>query len=316
MNSQSLIVIVIPTYNRAHLIGQTLDSILAQTYWNWECIVVDDGSNDYTDELLTFYAEKDARIQYFHRPKNRPKGANVCRNYGFELGKGEYIIWFDSDDLMTHNHLEVKLNSLVKSKKDFVIGKTQNFSSKGFQNTYQYESDLKKINLENYILRKIHWYTYDVIIIRALAEKITFNEQMKSWQDYNYFCKMLVESTSCIFLDEVLTHRRIHECSIQAKMMGSPVIFNAQLLEALLLTYEDVSAQINSYTRKELTRNLMNLCFDLAKLNRINKNTVKVFFKVKKTFGIKGVCYFISSLFSGLILNKGDFILNKAKCKN
>ena len=59
-----LVSIIIPAYNRAHLIGETLDSVLAQTYINWECIVIDDGSNDNTSELLAEYCKKDNRFQY------------------------------------------------------------------------------------------------------------------------------------------------------------------------------------------------------------------------------------------------------------
>ena len=94
-----LVSIIIPTYNRAHFIGETLESVIAQTYENWECIVVDDGSTDYTDELMEYYCKKDTRIQYHHRPDIKPRGANACRNYGFGVSKGEYINWFDSDDL-------------------------------------------------------------------------------------------------------------------------------------------------------------------------------------------------------------------------
>ena len=63
-----LVSIIIPTYNRVHLIGDTLDSVLSQTYTNWECIVVDDGSTDGTNELLVEYLKKDKRIQY-HQSK-------------------------------------------------------------------------------------------------------------------------------------------------------------------------------------------------------------------------------------------------------
>jgi len=54
---------------------------LAQTYTNWECIVVDDGSTDATPSILKMYCEKDSRFQYHQRPINKPKGANICRNY-------------------------------------------------------------------------------------------------------------------------------------------------------------------------------------------------------------------------------------------
>lgn len=107
-SSSPLVSIIIPTYNRAHLIGETLDSVLAQTYQNWECIVVDDGSTDGTDEVMAAYMAKDTRFQYHHRPKDRLPGGNAARNYGFEVSKGEYIQWFDSDDLMLPEFINEK----------------------------------------------------------------------------------------------------------------------------------------------------------------------------------------------------------------
>ena len=109
-----LVSIIIPTYNRAHLIGETLDSILAQTYTNWECIIIDDGSSDDTLEVIDNYIKKDNRFQYYRRPVERSKGPNVCRNFGYELSKGEYINWFDSDDVMLPTFLE-KTNLLCFS---------------------------------------------------------------------------------------------------------------------------------------------------------------------------------------------------------
>ena len=82
-----LVSIIILTFNRGHLIGETLDSVMLQTYENWECIVVDDGSRDNTSKLLKSYVQKDSRFQYHHRSSKRLKGANACRNYGFELSK-------------------------------------------------------------------------------------------------------------------------------------------------------------------------------------------------------------------------------------
>ena len=110
-----LVSIIIPTYNRVHLIGETLDSIIAQTYQNWECIVVDDGSTDGTDELMAAYVGQDSRFQYHHRPEERLSGGNAARNYGFEMSKGEYINWFDSDDLMHSEKLEKQVKTLHNS---------------------------------------------------------------------------------------------------------------------------------------------------------------------------------------------------------
>ncbi|NMH25329.1 glycosyltransferase family 2 protein [Flavobacterium solisilvae] len=109
-----LVSIIIPTYNRAHLIGETLNSVLAQTYTHWECIIVDDGSTDNTDEVVGEYVKKDSRFQYHKRDFNKRKGASSCRNIGLELANGEYIQFLDSDDLMDDNKIEVQIDKLIR----------------------------------------------------------------------------------------------------------------------------------------------------------------------------------------------------------
>jgi len=116
-----LVSIIIPTYNRAHLIGETLDSISNQTYQNWECIIVDDGSDDATQEVVSRYVVKDNRFKFYNRPFEMQKGACSCRNYGFELSKGYYINWFDSDDIMLADFLIFKVEAFTANY-DFVIG--------------------------------------------------------------------------------------------------------------------------------------------------------------------------------------------------
>lgn len=107
-----LVSIIIPTYNRAHLIGETLDSVLAQTYINWECIIVDDRSTDDTKEVIDSYLYGDVRFSYFKRPEKYFKGASSCRNYGFEKSQGKYIQWIDDDDMISINKIEFQVNIL------------------------------------------------------------------------------------------------------------------------------------------------------------------------------------------------------------
>src|SRR5690606_36556858 len=121
MPNQPLVSIIIPTFNRAHLIGETLDSVLAQTYQNWECIVVDDGSTDKTEATVGAYLKRDARFRLFKRPDHKPKGANACRNYGFEKSKGEYVQWFDSDDLMHPEKLTIKIKYAFSQRADIIV---------------------------------------------------------------------------------------------------------------------------------------------------------------------------------------------------
>lgn len=97
--ANSLVSIIIPTYNRAELIEETLHSVKNQTYQNWECIVVDDGSADDTVERVRQMAKLDDRIQVICRDAE-PKGACTCRNTGLLASKGGYVIFLDSDDLL------------------------------------------------------------------------------------------------------------------------------------------------------------------------------------------------------------------------
>jgi len=123
---QSIISIIIPVYNRPKLVAECLDSILAQTNPNWECIVVDDGSTDSTWEVLKEYAEKDERIRIFKRHRE-PKGAPTCRNIGADLSQGEYIIFFDSDDILMPYAVDQKI-VWMNSNSDIDCGVCQQIS--------------------------------------------------------------------------------------------------------------------------------------------------------------------------------------------
>src|SRR5687767_9278561 len=92
--------IVIPTYNRAHLIKKTIESVLAQDFADFELLVVDDGSKDDTESVVSSFTDK--RVHYFKK-QNGERGA--ARNFGAARAKGSYLNFFDSDDLLYRNHL-------------------------------------------------------------------------------------------------------------------------------------------------------------------------------------------------------------------
>lgn len=94
-----LVSIIIPTFNRATLIGKALDSVINQTYTHWECLVIDDGSTDDSMPILEHYHDLDARVKVYKRNRE-PKGAPTCRNIGLHHAQGDYIIFLDSDDYL------------------------------------------------------------------------------------------------------------------------------------------------------------------------------------------------------------------------
>ncbi|PKD21137.1 hypothetical protein APR41_12030 [Salegentibacter salinarum] len=184
---------------------------------------MDDGSTDYTEKLMEFYCAKDFRIQFHHRPKKRRKGANACRNYGFELCKGKYIQWFDSDDLMAPNFLDLKVKAIEENKVDYVISKSANFKDPNradiiSKNEKYYRFNDFEITNYNYVTQKINWLTYDFLGKREVCEKVRFNETLSSGQEYNFFSKLTCFSVNGLIIDSYLTYRRMHSQSIRSNL--------------------------------------------------------------------------------------------------
>lgn len=306
---QFLVSIIIPTYNRAYLIGETLDSILSQTYAEWECIIVDDGSTDNTDEILSEYVNKNNRFIYFKRPENKPKGANACRNIGLEKAKGDYVVFFDSDDLMTPNHLELKMTKIAQSEYDYVITRTKFFNKENIQIDDYYQFDKYEITPHNYVTQKINWLTYDICLKAGLAKSIQFNENLQSGQEYNYFCKLVYKSVNAVFIDEVVTLRRHHNNSIRSRLKSEYQI-KESLFKANLYTYMDIAEMASAETRLYLIEKVGRFIMDRRTF--FGHSPAKIFQYLRKETGFKCIyvyLYLISMKFTG----KGNYFREQFK---
>lgn len=101
-----MISVIIPSYNYGHLIAEALDSVINQTFKDWEIIVVDDGSKDNTKEVVSKYIQKDSRISYYEQQNAGPSAA---RNKAMKIAKGDFIQFLDADDLIERKKFEVQL---------------------------------------------------------------------------------------------------------------------------------------------------------------------------------------------------------------
>ncbi|MGJ8551128.1 glycosyltransferase family 2 protein [Winogradskyella wichelsiae] len=191
-----LVSIIIPTFNRAHLIGETLDSVLAQTYQNWECIVVDDGSTDHTAEVLSSYCDKDSRFQYHHRPADRLPGGNAARNYGFEISKGEYLIFLDSDDIIIDTNLEYRVKYCNIYDLDVLINPTGTFNNVLGDSDLLWNKVEENSSVIEFVTSYLHldmpWHTNGPTWNRLFYEKVGgWNESLGAWQDWELHCRLL-----------------------------------------------------------------------------------------------------------------------------
>lgn len=253
-----LVSIIIPTYNRAHLIAETLDSVLGQTYENWECIIVDDGSTDDTDEVLGIYVTKDSRFQYHHRPKTRPKGANACRNYGFEFSKGEYINWFDSDDIMMPNFLKEHLLILVNEKVEVSICRFSVFNGKIENVVYNSKREIKGGEegfLQDYVSGNLNINTPAVTWSRLTVAKFSYDVTLSRAQELKFIFDILSsQKVKCQLSDDVLVLVRSHEQSITAKFEEkiASVLLSEIKVRREILYYAKINNWENYYFIKVL----------------------------------------------------------------
>ena len=106
-----LISIIVPIYNVENYLRQCLDSIMGQTYKNFECLLINDGSPDHSADICREYVSKDSRFRYFEKENG---GVSSARNLGIEYSKGEYITFIDSDDWVDSDYLEALYTTLLE----------------------------------------------------------------------------------------------------------------------------------------------------------------------------------------------------------
>ena len=206
-----MVSIITPTYNSSKYIEETIQSVLNQTYTNWELLITDDCSSDNTIQIIEAYQAKDKRIKLFRLETN--SGAAVARNNSIAKSKGRFIAFLDSDDLWHFSKLENQL-SFMGQEIDFCFTAYQymdeysvrkNKTVDSLQSgSFSYQDMLKKkatLGCSTVILRKKSFDDLNMPLIRT-------------GQDYAMWLKILKSGTNAFVLNKVLTFYRITPNSI------------------------------------------------------------------------------------------------------
>lgn len=228
--------IVIPSYNRAALIGKTIESVQAQTFTSYEVIIVDDGSTDNTTEVVQSYLSD--KITY-HKKENAERA--VARNFGTKRANGQYINWLDSDDLMLPNHLQVIYDFLEANQFPNVI-----------HTGFRHEDDKGNVlEVKNNFppqmsaeLLKANTFSCNNIIVKketALANLFIEDRELSASEDYNLWIRLAaLQPVLCCNTVTVIVVN--HENRSVFTMRNRDILIN-RFEKLLRYTVEDAAVQ-------------------------------------------------------------------------
>lgn len=192
-----LISVIIPVYNSEKYIKRCIDSVLGQTYQNYEIILVDDGSTDRSGEICDEYAEQRNFIRVIHQNN---KGQAAARNVAIELAKGEWISFVDSDDMIHPQMLEILYNATQKDKVSISI--CDSIADKripvDFFENQEEKIEYLAINEESmrklfYLEKNYYWIAWAKLIRKEIIQKRIFTEG-KIFEDNAVVCQWLYEA--------------------------------------------------------------------------------------------------------------------------
>lgn len=207
-----LVSIITPMYNNEHVISETITSVLNQTYFNWEMLLVDDSSSDQTINIVKAIIKTEVRIKLFEHSEN--KGAAAARNMGTKMAKGNYIAFLDADDLWVTNKLELQVNQLVNDITDVSFG------------SYEWmDSENKPLNKKVHALKQL---TYSKLLKANYIGNLTgmynckklgkiYTKDLKKRQDWLLWLEAIKRSDKpAVGLAETIAYYRIAEGSLSS----------------------------------------------------------------------------------------------------
>lgn len=217
-----LISIVIPVYNAEKYLEQCLNSIKNQTYKNFEVILVNDGSDDNSENICKSFSEEDARFKYFTKSNG---GASSARNFGLDNVTGDYITFIDADDWVDENHLEVLINNIKDNNSDMAISSikkfdmSNNFHFRMYSNQEKYLLNFGKMSKDELLVKLpkliLASNSYKIAVSKLfkkeLVTDVRFDESIVYGEDLEFFFKIYNNINSISYIDEVTYVYRLHD---------------------------------------------------------------------------------------------------------
>lgn len=253
-----IVSVIIPSYNAADYIAQTLESVLAQTLTDIEVIVVDDGSTDNTRNIVADFANKDPRLTLVEQTN---QFAGVARNNGMSKARGKYLYFLDADDYIESNALEELVNAIEQHGADIAIAKSEGFDNTtgdtwtidGALNGVDYDRPIAHAEYCDRLFQSFIGWPWDKLFRKEFIDKtaLTFQPLRTTNDALFVFCALALADT-IVCLDSVLFHHRTNnKNSLEGSRAKSwnNAICAINVIEDQLTKSDKGKACLNSYYR-------------------------------------------------------------------
>jgi teichuronic acid biosynthesis glycosyltransferase TuaG len=205
VNKEPFVDVILPNYNKAEFLEESINSVISQTYRNWHLYIIDDYSNDDSPKIINKFSDL-KNVTLITLRKN--KGPSFCRNYAMRISKAKYIAFIDSDDSWSKNKLEMQIQFMEKNNLTFTYTDYTPFFEKNGLKKVKRRTFLKDyFNFETFI-NNSSINTTTMIILRSILGTHRF-KKIKLLEDYLFKCKLLKNNNVAKKLDEDLAFYRI-----------------------------------------------------------------------------------------------------------
>lgn len=227
------------TYNRAHFIVETLHSIQQQTFGDWECLIIDDGGTDNTQEVIAPLLEQDRRFQFLKRPDTYLKGLPGCRNYGLDLAQGDFVIFFDDDDIVHPMNLELCVKELKNTEFSFCRYLRTVFTGDfnyNYNLTTTYDSfQIGKTDVFSLIKHELPFNSCAVMWRKNCFNENRFVEHLMYAEEWELYSRILSSGVVGISINKILFFGRKHPNSNTGEFYSHNPIRKKSNHDAILL---------------------------------------------------------------------------------
>lgn len=304
-----LISVIIPIYNVEKYLEECLDSVLNQSYKNFEAILIDDGSKDNSGKICDEYVKKDSRFKVVHKEN---EGVSAARNLALDMANGKYITFLDSDDMLDERALSILYKEAKDNEADFVVTGWHDF--KNDRNNIVCKCRKKKEILDSnktmkFLLEEKYFQSviWSKLYESSLLKEVRFDRKLVIAEDLDFLYKVLKKVKRAVLnTEEIIYYYRVredsamrtkynskfeNEISITEKILEDIQLNNVQLENSAIKRYQRINVScIDKYFRENLDIKGVEHLKDNLKKYKINlsfRHYVKMILLLHCRLGLK-----------------------------